>query len=273
MPWFYPYQNDKTRQAQLGGVAMWVALYMVGPESGYVLAPERRSFVDGWLQPLPQPGADWTEFADAFGWQPGTIEDRKLALIQIYWRLCAYLVTQCNASPDFDTEYGNICDLRQQAVDAIDAINADEASAQLGAAANSADAIAIGNMRRVELIAGAPRQNYFLGADVQVHFGWKQVITVIAALVGSLVGTPAVGAAIGATLAVVLSVGASVVSVATGIVDAVLHGGSVAAAMQQGLGQGVTQWLQSEAKLLVPQDVQNAAGVVAQASKGVKFPW
>lgn len=262
MPWFYPHKDDPLYQAQLGGVAAWIGMYVLAPETGWVLAPERRQVISGWAHPLPAPGWDWHGYADAYGWELGSVQDRKLALIQIYWRMMRYLVDTCDASPKYETEAGNVCDLRAAAVSAIDDVSAAEATQ-----GNTMEALAAGNLRRVELLTGATASTFMLGAEVQVHFGWKQVVAVIVALVGSVVGTPAVGAALGATLAVALSVSAAAVNAAVAIGDAIAKGGNVAAAMQSAIGTGVTDYLQQQAKLLVPADLYKAANLVGKYGK------
>lgn len=261
MPWFYPTHTDLQR-AQLGGVAMWIGFYALAPSTGWVLVPEKRQVIGGWLNPLPGPQWGWNAYQDSYGWKPGTIEERKLALIQIYWRLYSYIANLCGAHSDFETEFGNICDLRNAAVKFIDDISAEEA-----AAGNTSNAIAVGNMKRVQLIAGVPQANFFLGADIEIHFGWKQVVTVIATLIGSFVATPAGGAIVGASLAVAFSVASTVVGAAIGIADAIIKGGNVAAAMQGAIGASVTDWLQTKAKLLLPDDLNKAAAEVAKYKK------
>lgn len=255
------------QRAQLSGAVSWVAMWFAGPEA-MVLRPEfRPADAAGFARMTPPsyraPSADafYNAAAHAWwrdsAWQPASLTDRAQALDELFWRLMDWLVEFCEILPGSFEIDPHPCSQLDTARGFIQGIRNDESIM----AYYGPEALAAGNLRRVQLCSQAPFLVYASHSFPTVPSWVSAVVNVALSVVKVVSLGLASGAADAARAAIspVLGLSTEVVTAALAVAKAATLGGNVASIVASAWNTSLVQALRND-YLLLPGGANGIAG-------------
>jgi len=266
-------QGSPQKAQLVAGVAAWVALWLIGPDTGEVVREAYRSTSDQFdfvrFQGNPWPLTS-NRYLDASRFRASTLDEKRQALEELHSRMRDYMTEFCEAvGPDSHWK-PEPCEViggrgRGGLITKITDVRSDE-----GVRYDSPEAIAAGNLRRIELIAELP------GIVTQSEAPPPPIDGVLKSFMeGSVAAASTVlsafgGQAAAAGLASAVNITTQMASLAIGIARSVETGASARAVMQKALGSGLAQALRAQAGLFLDQDFAAAASYLQQQGQQAK---